>query len=279
MTYEEEEARTKKLTIYALTAVVSVIVLVFLFVLLNPLVIVSAGERGVIMTWGAVSEQVLQEGIHWRTPIAQSVKIIDVRTQKEQVEASAASKDLQTVAATVALNYHINPDRANMLWQKIGSDYKARIVDPAIQEAVKASTAKYTAEELITKRESVKEDIKVALRERLDKEYIIVDDFSIMNFNFSEVFNASIEAKMTAVQQALKAENDLRRIKTEAEQRVAQANAEAAAIKVQSEAANNDKYIQLKTIEAQVKAIEKWNGQLPQTFVPGSALPFINIIK
>ena len=279
MSYDEEEARTKKLTIYAGVAVIAVIILVFLFMLLNPLVIVSAGQRGVVMTWGAVSGDVLKEGIHWRTPIAQRVQIIDVQTQKEQVDANSASKDLQSVSATVALNYHIDPDKANFLWQNIGSDYKIRIVDPAIQEAVKASTAKYTAEELITKRESVKDEIKTALQERLTKEFIIVDDFSIMNFNFSDEFNKSIESKMTAVQDALRAENDLRRIKTEAEQRVAQAQAEATAIKVQSEAANNDKYIQLKTIEAQVKAIEKWNGQLPQTMVPGSALPFLNLIK
>jgi regulator of protease activity HflC (stomatin/prohibitin superfamily) len=259
--------------------IVGIVVIIVLVLILNPFVIISAGEKGVVMNWGAVSDNILSEGIHWRTPIAQSVKKIDIRMQKEEIDASAASKDLQNVSSKVALNYHLDPDKVNILWQKIGSDYKIRVIDPAIQEAVKAATAKYTAEELNTKRESVKEDIKTALKTRLQVEYITVDEFSIINFDFSPEFNKSIEAKQTAVQQALKAENDLRRIKTEAEQRVATAEAEAKAISVQSKAADNDKYIQLKTIEAQVKAIERWDGKLPTTFVPGSALPFINIIK
>lgn len=251
------------------------VVALVLFLLLNPFVVISAGERGVVLNWGAVSDEVLGEGIHFRTPIKQKVKQLDVRTHKEQVDASAASKDLQNVSSTVALNFHLDPTKVNLLWQKIGADYKERIIDPAVQEAVKATTAKYTAEELITKRESVKEDIKAVLLGRLQNEFIIVDEFSIINFNFSGSFNAAIEAKQTAVQQALQAENDLRRIKVEAEQRVAQATAEAQAIKIQAEAITQQggqDYVQL-------KAIEKWNGVLPTQFIPGSAIPFLNLVK
>lgn len=258
--------------------IVSLVVLgvgIVLFLIINPFVFVTAGQRGVVMNWGAVSDTVLGEGAHWRAPIVQSVKMIDVRTQKEQVDSSAASKDLQTVNAKVVLNYHVMPEKVNLLWQKIGADYKDRIIDPAVQEAVKSTTAKYTAEELITKRENVKDEIKTALTARLTNEYIAVDEFSIVDFNFSESFNKAIEAKQTAVQQALQAENDLRRIKVEAEQRVAQAKAEAEAIKIQAEAVTQQggkNYVQL-------QAIMKWDGKLPGQMIPGATVPFINLTK
>ena len=185
------------------------VVILIIFLIINPIVKISAGERGVVLNWGAVSDQVLGEGIHWVTPIKTSVKQLDVKVQKEETGSGAASKDLQTVNAKVALNYHLDPEKVNRLWQNVGSDYKERIIDPAIQEAIKAITAKYTAEELITKRQLVKEDIKSLLGERLAKEFVLVDEFSIVDFNFSESFNTAIEAKVTAEQNALAAKNKL----------------------------------------------------------------------
>jgi len=248
-------------------------VVFILLLILNPVVFVGAGERGVVMRWGAVQDNVLIEGVHFINPISNKVKKLDVRTQKEQVEASAASKDLQIVKSTIALNYHLKEDKVNSLWQKIGGDYKERIIDPAIQEAIKSTTAKYTAEELITKRELVKNDAKQVLFDRLNGEYIAVDELSIVNFDFSNEFNKAIESKQTAVQDALKAENDLRRIKVEAEQRVAQATAEAQAIKIQAEAitqTGGQDYVNL-------KAVEKWSGVLPIYMTANAPLPFINV--
>lgn len=243
--------------------------------IINPFVVVSAGERGVVLHWGAVEDQILGEGIHWITPIAKDVKTLDVKIQKEQVEATAASKDLQTVTTVLALNYHLQPDRVNALWQNVGEDYKSRIIDPAIQESVKGVTAKYTAEELVTKRPLVKDDIKVSLLDRLQKEFIIVDEVSIVNFDFSESFNKAIEMKVTAEQDALAQKNKLEQVKYEAEQRVTQAKAEAEAIKIQAQAITQQggqSYVDL-------KAIEKWNGSLPTQMIPGSTIPFINLTK
>jgi regulator of protease activity HflC (stomatin/prohibitin superfamily) len=258
---------------------VSTIVAIILFMIFNPFVIIGAGQRGVVMTWGAVSDRVLAEGIHWRTPIVQNVVKVEVRTVKHEVDAPAYSKDLQIVDAKIALNYHISPERANKVFQEIGKDYEIRIIDPAIQESVKSVSAKFTAQELIEKREIVKDEIKNHLKVRLLERNILVDELSIVNFDFSEAYEKAIDAKQVAQQQALKAENDLKRIKVEAEQRVAQAQAEAEAIRAQSNAANNEKYVALKALEVQQEAIKKWDGKLPQTFVPGSALPFLNIGK
>ena len=266
---------TKKTFLSFVLGVVALIILL----ILNPFVLIRAGERGIVLNWGAVSSNVLQEGIHWLMPIKNDVQKIDVRIQKEEVEVGAASRDLQNVNTKVALNYHLAEDKVNYLWQKIGKDYKSRIIDPAIQEAIKATTAKYTAEELITKREEVKENAKQSLKDRLFNEFVLVDELSIVNFDFSVEFNRAIEAKQTAVQDALKAENDLRRIKVEAEQRVAQAKAEAEAIKLQSDAANNEKYIALKALEVQLEAVRKWNGTLPTQMIPNSAVPFLNLSR
>ena len=232
--------------------VLCVVVVVFLL-LINPFVIISAGERGVILTWGAVGDNIMGEGVHLRIPIAQKVKQLDVKIQKEEVVVEAASKDLQTVSSVIALNYHLQPDRVNKLWQNIGNDYKERIIDPAIQEAMKAATAKYTAEELITKRQNVKEDTKSLLAERLVKEYILVDELSIVNFDFSPSFNSAIEAKVTAEQNALAAKNKLEQVKFEAEQRISQAKGEAEAIKIQAQAITQQggkDYVNLQWIKA-----------------------------
>lgn len=236
--------------------------------------IVGAGERGVVLTMGQVSDSVWTEGLHLKIPLIQSVKILDVKTQVESIDATAASKDLQNVTAKIALNYHLDAERVNKLWQSLGADYKVRIIDPAIQEAIKAVTAQYTAEELITKRPQVKDDAKVALSERLSKEFIIVDEFSIVNFDFSVSFNQAIEAKVTAEQNALASKNKLEQVKYEAEQRIVEARGEAEAIRIQAQAIQSQggaEYVNL-------KAIEKWDGKTP-VYMMGNSVPFINLAK
>lgn len=258
--------------------VVIIIVVLIIITVVNPFVLIGAGQRGVVMNFGAVQDTIMGEGIHFRIPIVQKVEKIDVQTQKMEVKAMAYSKDIQTVESQLALNYHLKTDYVNKLWQEIGSDYQSRLIDPAIQEGVKAATAKFTAQELIEQRAKVKDEIKAELFNRLDR-YFVVDEFSIIDFSFSDEYEKAVEAKQVAQQAALKAQNDLTRIKTEAEQRVATAKAEAEAIKVQSDAANNDKYVNLKALEVQKAAIEKWNGVLPTQMIPGGSLPFINLTK
>ena len=178
---------------------------------------------------------------------------MDVKIQKEEVEASAASRDLQEVTSVVALNFHLDPNKVTSIYQKVGMKYQERIIDPAVQESVKAATAEFTAEELITKRGEVREEIKRLLKEKIEPMGILVDEFNIVDLDFSEAFNRAIEAKVTAQQRALEAENDLARVKMEAEQRIAQATAEAEAIRIQSQAVTQQggkDYVNLKWIEA-----------------------------
>ncbi len=244
------------------------------FLFLNPFVIVGAGERGVVLNFGAVSPTVLGEGLHLRIPIMQKIKKMDVKVQKSQTDAEAASKDLQETFSTIALNFHILPEKVNVIYQKLGTDFKERIIDPAVQEVVKAVTAKYTAMEVITQREKVRSEIRDLLKQRLMIYNIIVDDFSIVNFKFSNQFSQAIEQKQTAEQLAFKAQRDLERIKIEAEQKVTQARAEAEALRLQKENVTPG-LVKLRQIEASLKAIEKWDGHMPK--VAGNSIPFIDV--
>lgn len=267
---KEKTARGMKIGKVIGGIVAALIIVMFL----NPFVVVGAGERGVVLNFGAVQPTVFGEGLHFRIPFVQSIIKMDVRVHKSQVEAESVSKDLQDTHSIIAVNYHIVPDKANWVYQSIGKEYKERIIDPAVQEVVKAVTALYTAVELITQREKVRSEIKDHLKSRLIGYNILVDDFSIVNFRFSQQFTQAIEAKQTAEQFALKAQRDLERIKIEAEQKVAQAKAEAEALRLQK-ANISPELVKLRQIEASLKAIEKWDGHMPK--VTSGSVPFIDV--
>ena len=256
-----------------LVLIIGAILVFFLF--LSPWVQIGAGERGIVLNFGAVQDKVLDEGLHFRMPIMQKVTRVDVKVQKAETDAAAASADLQDVSSKVAINYHIIPDKANIVYQSIGIQFKERIIDPAVLEVVKAVTAKYTAEELITKRPAVSDAMKLSLTERLLEHNIAVDAFSIVGFSFSKIFMEAIESKQTAELLALKAKRDLDRIKIEAEQTITAARAEAESLRLQRANISPD-LIELRKIEANLKAIEKWNGILPQV-TGGGAVPFIGV--
>ena len=113
---------------------------------------VDAGQRGVLMTWGNPSMVAVEPGIHLKIPVMQTVETMDVQTLKYSATAEAASKDLQTVNTEVTVNYHIDPEIVPKLYQKVGMNYEGKIIDPVVQETVKAVCANFDASELITKR-------------------------------------------------------------------------------------------------------------------------------
>ncbi len=251
--------------------IAAAIAAVLILFALSPFGTIAAGERGVHLRFTAVTGKVFGEGLYFRTPLIESVQMMDVKVQKYEMQSAAASKDLQTVHSVVALNFHIDPERVANIYQDVGLQFRDRLIDPAMQEAVKASTAKFTAEELITKREMVRDDIKAQLTTRLKDRNILVDEFNIVNFEFSKNFNDAIEAKVTAEQQALAAKNKLEQIKFEADQKIAEARGKAEAMTIESNALRSNPQI------LELRALEKWNGTLPQ--VTGGAVPFINLPK
>ncbi len=231
------------------------IVIAALIVIGSSFTIVSAGHTGVVTTFGKVSDTVLAEGLHFKIPFVQEIILVDNRVQKAEVACSSASKDLQTVSSTIAINYKVLNSNSAQIYKNVGMDYESIIISPAIQECVKAVTAKFTAEELITNRQSVGDQMSTLLKDKIASYGLEIQIFNIISFDFTAEYNAAIEAKQTAQQNALKAEQDLQRIKVEAEQTIAQAEAEAAAYKLKSE--------QLTPQMILMEYIDKWDGKLP----------------
>lgn len=261
-----------------------IVVLVIIGIVASASVkIVDAGHRGVLLHWNAVdiSSPPMDEGLHFVVPFQDDIVQIEVRTLKYDKDTRSASKDLQTVQTTVTVNYHPDKEAVHKLYKNLGLDYENRVIQPAIEETVKQVTANYNAEELITKRPLVKQDIESSIRDRLNQFDVVTEVISITDFEFSPLFDKAIESKVEAEQKALKAENDLRRIEVEALQHEAQAkgiaNANIAEAKGEAEAiaiinkalSENPNYLEwLKT--------QAWDGKLPLVVGEGGT-PFIQI--
>lgn len=229
---------------------------------------VDAGYVGVITRWGAVN-RVAYPGISWKIPIAEGIKKMDVRTIKNQVDAAAASKDLQTVTSTIAVNYHLDGKYATQMYEQVGLKYDEIIVDPAVQNTFKSITAQFTAEELITKRAEVSTRAESALAEQMLTYHIIIENFNIVNFDFSPEFNAAIEAKQVAQQQVETAKQLLAKAQIEAQTAVAQAQGQAdAQAALKNTGALTPEYLQY-------LGLTKWDGHLPQ--VTSGATPFVDV--
>lgn len=246
--------------------------ILLLSIIFGVFVIIGPGERGVLVTMGKVEDKIFAEGFNFKIPLVQSVAVMNIKTQKHLTAGtSAASSDLQIVTTDVTLNYHLEPNAVNKLYQNIGRDYENIIIEPSILESTKASTAHFTAEELITKREQAREEIKTLLISKLNSRGIIVDEISITNFAFSKEFEDAIEIKVVAEQNALAAKNKLEQVKFEAEQKVTAATAEATAIRIKAEAlTQNAKLVEL-------EAVNKWNGVMPIIVMGNGATPFIDV--
>lgn len=269
--------RSNKIKIAA--AVITIIVII---VILNEsIVIVEAGHRGVVLYLGAVENRVLGEGVHFIAPFIEQVVPMEVRTQKFQAEASAASNDLQEVQTVIALNYRIDPTEANKIYQILGVNYADRVISPTIQESVKASVAKFNAEELITKRETAKSVIANAIRSTLAANGIQTQNVFITDFKFSDAFASQIEQKVVAFQKYLTELNNLRSVSVVANQSVAQAEGQARA--TAARAGGESQAIKIITSQLrespeylQWQAISKWNGQMPYA-LGSSGFPFFQL--
>jgi prohibitin 1 len=227
-------------------------------ILLTPVVIVDAGQRGVLMQFGKVQTQILGEGLHLIVPLMNTVKTLSVRVQKQESSAEASSKDLQDVFTDVALNWHIVPQEVNLIFQEIGDEASVvdRVINPAVEEVLKAVMAQYTAEEIITKRGEVKAAVDDLLKTRLGSYHIAVDDISLVHVHFSERFSDAVEAKQIAEQDAKRADFIALKAIKEAEAKVNLAKGEAEAQRLIRQTLN----AQL----LQKQAIEKWDGKLPE---------------
>lgn len=232
--------------------------------------VVPTGSSGVAMTLGKVSDKPLSEGLHFKAPLIQQVVIVSNKIQVQEVNANSVSKDLQAVQSVIAVNFKVANNYSCSIYQNIGPNYQEIVFLPAVQESVKSVSAKYTAEQLITMRPQVGEEIKQTLEEKVAEYGIIVEKFNIVDFEFSAEFNSAIEAKQVAEQNLIKTkteqEEQLVIAKTEAEKKKLTAEAEAEAIRIKSEAqakANETINASLSSNLIEYEKIEKWDGKLP----------------
>ena len=240
--------------------------------------IVGAGQRGVLLRFGAVTGAVKEEGLYFKIPIAEQVVLMSTQIQKYTAPVGSSSKDLQVVTTEVTLNYQLNASAVGETYRNMRQDYESRVIQPYIQEAVKSTTANFDAEQLITRRPQVKDELQNLMTERLAPLGIGVVQLSITDFQFSTTFQDSIEAKVKAVQQALEAENALRRVEFEAQQAIVKAQAEAKGLELQK-AQITAQLLELRQIEVQRAAVEKWNGVMPTVVTSGGPVPMLDVFN
>jgi len=248
---------------------------------------VPSGYRGVLLTWGKVEDTVFDEGLNFKVPFSQTVVMMNVQTQKAESIEATATKDLQEVSTTVAVNYKLDPLHVNEVYKDLRQDYVDRVIKPNIQESLKATTALFRAEELITKRAEVKQTFDSILAERLSIFNIQVIAVSLTDFQFSPSCSAAIDAKVTAEQQALVSKNELEKIRYEAQQQIIQAEAAKNATIARAE---GDALAQILSANATAQSIQiitsqmtdeyaqylwliQWDGKLPAVYTKdGSGL-------
>ncbi|HWB32800.1 MAG TPA: prohibitin family protein [Acidobacteriaceae bacterium] len=261
--------RVRKIVLYGVCGLI-VLVLVF-----GSFFTIPAGYCGVLTTFGAASQNVLAPGLHFKAPIVQGAVQMNVQVQKNQVTEHAASLDLQDVETTVATNWNINDADASWIYQKIGLEpvLNERIIQPVVSNAVKAVTAHYNAEELVTKRDQVRMQIEDQVRKNLKPYHVNVDvdGVSITDFQFSTDYANAIEQKQVAQQRAQQAEYELQQAKVEAERQVAQAQGQAEAQKLLQQT--------LTPGLIQQQAIQKWDGHLPNVVGGSGVLPMIGNVS
>ena len=237
----------------------------------RPFVIVNAGERGVVMQFGKVQDRVLDEGLHAIMPGVDTVKKINIRVQKDEFTDTAASSDLQQIRSKIAVNWRIEADKVNDIYQQVGDEERIviSIINPAVSEVLKAATAKKTAEQIITERNDLKNEIDEGLQARLSPYGLAIDNVSLIDFSFSEEFAKAIEAKQIAEQEAKRAVYLQEKANREIEIEVSRAKGQAEAQKVLRE--------NLTPELLQKQAIDKWDGKFPEVMTGDGTLPFINV--
>lgn len=268
------EDKIHKIVKYVLLAIIVIFLIITFF---NSFKTIPTGFVGVKTRFGQVQDTMLNEGLNLKVPFIEKIVLMDCRTQKTEYTMEASSKDLQKISNfKIAINYNITSDTANKLYRSVGVDYKSIIVEPAIQEAMKATVANYTAEELITKRNEVSEFALDKLSPKLQENGITLTSLNILDLSFSKEFDTAVEQKQIVEQETQKAQYELEKAKVENQKKIENAQADAEVMAAQN-AQITDNYLRLKEIENQKAMIEKWNGQLPTTMTGSDVSSIFNV--
>lgn len=255
----------------SLAAPIVILVLLIIFIVFfNPISIVGVGERGVKVTLGKVSPTSYSEGVHFVTPFISHIKNMDVKTQKNYIETSVYTKDIQQAKISYVLNYNLQPENAHKMYREVGTNYSDTILMPVVEGTIKDVIGKWNAQDLVANREKATKEILEKLQDHLASKYINVTDFQMTAISYSGVFEKAIENKVTAEQEALRAKNKTVQIQEEAKQQLISAEAEAKSMSIRANALTKNKAL------VEYEAVQKWDGKLPE-YMMGNSIPFINM--
>ena len=275
---------------------IGVAVVLLIILLCASITSVPVGSTGVVIRFGSTTGQTMTDGWHFKVPFIESVVDISNKVMKTDVAADSISRDLQAITSNISINYHLAAENSADIYRRVGLTYEDTLLQPAIQEAVKAVMAKYSAEELITNRSVVSSEISEEIRTKIGVYGIIIDEFNLTNFSFSQEFDAAIEAKQIAEQDKIKAATEKEKKTIEAEAAAAEktiaAEAEAEAIKTKAEAeaeaiktkadaqADANKKIRDSLSEEVLenKKLETWDGVLPKVSTGSGASIIVDAI-
>lgn len=260
-----------------IAVVLGIIIVIALIIFFASTTIVPTGHIGVVTLYSKVQDKYLDAGFHFVKPFVESVHDVDIRTQKYSNTVEGSAKDLQIVNITMSINYQIKAEKASELYAKVGASYNEVILNPALQSSLKAAIAKYTAEEMITKRSEVATTITEELNKSLE-EYFIISAVNLENIGFTDEYNKAIEAKTTNEQKAQAEKAQLEIIKVQNEQKINTAEAEAKVRELQSQSVTEKSLEQLR-LEIQRELVNKWDGHYPQTMLGSDSNILFNLGK
>lgn len=231
---------------------------------------VKSTQLAVVSTFGKMSDKVVGDGLHFKWPLVQTVKKVNIQQKKHDGRETSYTRDVQTSTVDYTINYDLVKSNVSQLMKNIGDDYHERIVIPFIRSAMKSAFGNFAATEIVENRDKVRREIENELRQTLDSTYFQNIQFQLVDIDFDDDFENAIKEKQVAEQNALKARNVTIQVEEQAKQSLIKAEAEAKAIKIKADAlAQNPKIVEY-------EAIQKWDGQLPQ-YMLGNSMPFINV--
>ena len=257
---------TKKIVLSVIASIVGLFLIITLFKCFKT---IPTGYVGIKTRFGKVQNTMIYEGINFKVPYIEKIIKIDCRTQKIEANTESSTKDMQVVNVSVAINYNVNKETANKLYQEVGKDYQNIIIQPAILESIKSVMARYNAEELITRRTEVSNAIQEELSNKINARGFNITDFNITNIDFSSEYNKAIETKAVKQQEVETAKYELEKQKIQNEKEIAEAEKDARVMELQ----NN----QITENTLKLKVIEKWNGQLPTTSLSENILAMLGL--
>lgn len=234
--------------------IVSVLGLFILITLLSSFKTIKSGEVGLKVRFGKITDTSLSEGLNLKIPYIEKIVKVNIKVQKVELTTESSSRDLQTITTKLAVNYNVEKKSATALYKNVGKTYEQTILLPAIQESIKAVMSKFTAEEVITKRNQVSDLCLEEIQSKVKKYGINIDDFNIIDLDFSAEYTKAIEEKQVAEQKVLTAKQELEKEKIEAEKKLVKAKAEKEANELKKQTLTDN--------IIKEKFIEKWNGEL-----------------